>query len=316
MLTQTPETATRNVVSVDGLTKRYGSFTSVDSLTFDVALGEVTGLLGPNGAGKTTTMKMLLGLIRPSAGHASILGVDHGTPEYVHAIKRVGALIEAPAIYERLSARQNLELQALALGVPADSNRLDELLKLVDLADRAGDHAGKYSLGMKQRLGIAIALVGRPDLLILDEPANGLDPAGIAEIRSLLRRLPEMGVTVLVSSHQLSEVQQACDRLVILANGKLVTSGTTEEILDSHSTRDFTVMLDAAEATTAVERLTALSLTARLTDPDQLTVSLPDGWTGRDLNRVLADSGIYATQLFHDTVSLESAFLTMTGAPK
>ena len=162
MLTQTPETTTRNVVSVDGLTKRYGSFTSVDSLTFDVAAGEITGLLGPNGAGKTTTMKMLLGLIRPSAGRASILGIEHGTREYNHAIRRVGALIEAPAIYERLSARQNLELQALALGVSADDNRLNELLDLVGLADRAADHAGKYSLGMKQRLGIAIASWASP----------------------------------------------------------------------------------------------------------------------------------------------------------
>ena len=158
--------------------------------------------------------------------------------------------------------------------------------------------------------------MGQPDLLILDEPANGLDPAGIAEIRNLLRRLPEMGVTVLVSSHQLSEVQQACDRLVILANGKLVTSGTTDEILSVYSTRDFTVTLDPTETVGATQRLAEFSLTAHETTPGRLTVTLPDTWTGSDLNRTLTDAGIYPAQLFHDTVSLESAFLTMTGAPK
>ena len=206
----------RTVVTVDRLTKRYGDHVAVDALSFDVPAGQVIGLLGPNGAGKTTAMKMLLGLVKPTEGTAELLGTDVTATNFTHALRRTGALIEAPALYERMSARKNLQLQAHALGVAVDRNRIEELLELVDLSDRAKDNAGSYSLGMKQRLGIAVAMIGRPELVVLDEPANGLDPAGIVEIRELLRRLPSMGTTVLVSSHQLSEVQQACDGLVVL----------------------------------------------------------------------------------------------------
>ncbi len=277
MTTSPSPTATRNVVEVDGLTKRYGTGTAVDSLSFDVPSGLVIGLLGPNGAGKTTAMKMLLGLVQASSGRAAVLGAELDTPDFAHAIRRVGALVESPALYLRLSARKNLQLQARALGVSTDRGRIDELLELVDLTDRADDRAGTYSLGMKQRLGIAIGMIGRPELVILDEPANGLDPAGIVEIRHLLRRLPDLGTTVLVSSHQLAEVQQACDRLVVLAQGRL---------------------------------------SAQPSAPDRITVTLPDGWSGRELNRTLVDAGVYADQLVHETVTLESAFLTMTGADR
>ena len=230
-------------------------------MSFDVPAGEVVGLLGPNGAGKTTAMKMLLGLVKPTSGRATVLGAQHTSPEFAHAVQRVGALIESPALYERLSARRNLELQARALGLSSDPTRIDELLELVDLTDRANDHARTYSLGMKQRLGIAVAMIGRPELVILDEPANGLDPAGIVEVRNLLRRLPDMGTTVLVSSHQLAEVQQACDRLVVLADGRLIASGTTDEIVQGHTSRDFTVRLDPADLTIAVDQLRNQSLT-------------------------------------------------------
>lgn len=157
-------------------------------------------------------------------------------------------------------------------------------------------------------------MIGRPELVILDEPANGLDPAGIVEIRNLLRRLPEMGTTVLVSSHQLAEVQQACDRLVVLAHGRLIASGTTDEILQGHDSREFTVRLDASELTAAVDQLRDQQLTVESSSIDSLSVVLPDGWHGRDLNRVLVDAGIYASELIHETASLEAAFLKMTGA--
>ncbi|NND76087.1 MAG: ABC transporter ATP-binding protein [Ilumatobacter sp.] len=312
--TTTNPIATRPVVVVEGLTKRYGTAAAVDALSFDVPAGQVTGLLGPNGAGKTTAMKMLLGLVRPTEGRATVLGVDHDSPEFAHAVQRVGALIEAPALYEGMSARRNLELQARALGVSADRERIDELLELVDLTERGGDRAKTYSLGMKQRLGIAIAMIGRPDLVILDEPANGLDPAGIVEIRTLLRRLADTGTTVLVSSHQLAEMQQAADRVVVLDRGRLVASGTTAEILNGHRGRNVTVHLDPADVGPAIDLLSSQSLTVTASAGDSLVVVLPDGWSGRDVNRSLADAGVYAIELVPETVTLESAFLEMTGA--
>jgi len=310
----TTETTVQTDVSVENLTKRYGTTAAVDSVSFHVPAGQVIGLLGPNGAGKTTVMKMLLGLVQPTSGRACLLGADHGSPEFADALRRVGAIIEAPALYERISARRNLEVQALALGMKRDRGRIDELLELVGLTDRADDHARTYSLGMKQRLGIAVAMIGRPQLVILDEPSNGLDPAGIVEIRNLLRRLPAMGITVLVSSHQLAEIQLAADRLVVLDKGRLVAQGTTDEILRRHTSHAFTVRLDPAELGAAVDRLLDHSLTVESGTADSLTVALPNTWTGRDLNRVLVDAGIYATELVHKTPTLESAFLEMTGA--
>ncbi len=309
-----PKTSTGMVAAVEDLTKRYGSSLAVDSLSFEVPTGEVIGLLGPNGAGKTTAMKMLLGLVEPTSGRAAVLGAEAGSADFAGAMKRVGALIEAPALYERLSARQNLQLQGRALGAAVDPIRIDELLELVDLADRADEPARRFSLGMKQRLGIAVAMVGRPALVILDEPANGLDPAGIVEIRSLLRRLPEMGTTVLVSSHQLAEVQQACDRLLVLADGQLVASGRTGDILAGHESRDFTVRLDAVDVAPAVVGLRDQGVTVRSATTDALTVALPDGWSGRDVNRILVDAGILASALVRESTSLETAFLTMTGS--
>ncbi len=302
------------MLSVAGLTKTYGDVAAVDDLSFTVDSGSVVGLLGPNGSGKTTTMKMMLGLARPTSGSVRLLGIENHSADFPHAVRRVGALIEDPAIYERLSARQNLELQARSLRVSATAERIDELLDLVDLADRARDRAGTYSLGMKQRLGIAIAMVANPELLILDEPANGLDPAGIADIRDLLRRLPDRGTTVLVSSHQLSEVQQACERLVILSEGRLLAQGRTEDILEQHRSHKVCVRLDPNEIPVAVACLDRLQLGVDRGRADELVVELPQDWTGRDLNRSLVSAGVYADEIAGEAVSLESAFLTMTGA--
>ncbi|MEZ5382912.1 MAG: ATP-binding cassette domain-containing protein [Microthrixaceae bacterium] len=307
-------------VRAEGLTKRYGHHLAVDSLSFEVPAGRVVGLLGPNGAGKTTAMKVLVGLVRPSSGRAAVFGAGVGSPGFGQALHRIGTLIEAPALYERLSARRNLELQARALGIAANAARFAELLELVDLSDRSGDRAGSYSLGMKQRLGIAIALVGRPELVILDEPANGLDPAGIVEIRELLRRLPSMGTSVLVSSHQLAEVQQACDSLVVLSQGRLIASGTTEDIIGGYQASAYTVRVAPSEVASTVAALAGVGLEPAApqsrpdTQPGEVTVDLPDDWSGRDLNQALVGAGIYAIELTHDTVTLEQAFLAMTGA--
>ena len=315
MTTHSPAPAsTRSVVEVEALTKRYGNTAAVDSLTFDVPAGEVVGLLGPNGAGKTTAMKMLLGLITPSSGRATVLGADHGEPDYAHAVRRVGALIESPGLYERLTARQNIELQTRALGLRSTTVHTDELLHIVDLTSRAGDQARTYSLGMKQRLGIAVAMVGHPELVILDEPANGLDPAGIVEIRKLLRRLPDMGTTVLVSSHQLSEVQQACDRLLILAKGRLIAAGTTEQILAGSDRHELTVSLDPSELDAAAEQCRRQLLTVTAQTENSLTIVLPENWSGRDLNQSLVEAGIYARKIVHQSASLEDTFLELTGA--
>ena len=189
------------------LSKQYGTHTVVEDLTFSIPRNNVVGLIGPNGAGKTTTMKMLLGLVQPTGGDITLLDRTVGEPGWGDVLSRVGSMIEAPPIYGRLTARQNLQYQSLAVDGTVENGEVDRLLRLVDLADRADDRPRGYSLGMRQRLGIAIALVGQPELVILDEPGNGLDPAGIIEMRNLMKRLPEAGTTVLVSSHQLAEVE-------------------------------------------------------------------------------------------------------------
>jgi ABC-2 type transport system ATP-binding protein len=215
-------------IATQGLTKRYGSRAAVDDLSIQVPTGVVAGFVGLNGAGKTTTIRMLLGLITPSAGTAEVLGQPISRPAaYLH---RVGAMIDGPAFYPTLSARANLEVLATLGGHPRA--RIGQLLEQVGLAERAGDRYSSYSLGMKQRLGIAAALLPDPALLVLDEPANGLDPAGILEIRSLLRGLADHGITVFVSSHPLSEVEQISDWLVMIAHGRLLFDGPIGQVLD------------------------------------------------------------------------------------
>lgn len=293
------------------LSKRYGSHTVVDDLTFSIPRNHVVGLIGPNGAGKTTTMKMLLGLVRPSGGEISLLDHTVGESGWGAALKRVGSMIEAPPIYDRLTARQNLRYQALAVSGTVDEAEIDDLLRLVDLTDRADDRPRGYSLGMRQRLGIATTLVGEPELVILDEPGNGLDPAGIIEIRKLMGRLPETGTTVLVSSHQLAEVQQACDQLVILANGRTVAQGTTGEILAGRSQHVFHVTVDDAEVNRAAHalRVADLSVTERV--GSTFVIEPPNDVTGRDLNRLLVSADVFASTINQPVVSLEDAFLDL-----
>ncbi|WP_068055472.1 ABC transporter ATP-binding protein [Nocardia xishanensis] len=216
---------TNSIVVTSGLTKRYGEHIAVDDVGMRVDAGEIYGFLGPNGAGKTTTLRMLAGLIRPSAGVATVLGGAPGDPS---VLGRIGALIESPGFYPYLSGRDNLRVLAKYRGL--GRAEVADALDRVGLADRAGDKFRTYSLGMKQRLGVGAALLGHPDLLILDEPTNGLDPAGMAEMRELITELAADGHTVLLSSHLLSEVQEICDRVGVISGGKLIAESTVAEL--------------------------------------------------------------------------------------
>jgi ABC-2 type transport system ATP-binding protein len=218
---------TSAAIQTQGLTKRYGKRTVVEALDLSVPTGVIAGFVGPNGSGKTTTLRMLLGLVRPDGGTGQVLGVPLTDPE--RYLPRVGALIESPAFYPGLSGERNLAVQAVLAGI--DQARIPAVLDRVGLAERGGDPYRTYSLGMKQRLGIAAALLGDPALLILDEPTNGLDPSGIREMRQLLRSLAADGRTVFVSSHLLAEIEQVCDWLVIIEQGRRVFEGSTVELL-------------------------------------------------------------------------------------
>jgi ABC-2 type transport system ATP-binding protein len=216
---------TEPIVVTRGLTKRYGERTAVDAVNLTVRPGEIYGFLGPNGAGKTTTLRMLLGLVRPTGGSATVLGHAPGDPA---GLRRIGALIEGPGFYPYLSGRENLRVLARyrRLGDVA----VEAVLEQVDLADRATDRYKSYSLGMKQRLGVAAALLGEPALLILDEPTNGLDPAGMADMRELIKSLAGQGQTIVLSSHLLGEVEQICDRVGVIAEGRLRIESSVAEL--------------------------------------------------------------------------------------
>jgi len=235
------------VVQTKGLTKRYGDGDSgrlaVDRVELTVRRGEVYGFLGPNGAGKTTTLRMVLGLIRPTAGSARVLGLPAGRPE---TTARVGALIEGPGFYPYLSGRDNLRTLARYRALPETA--VDDALERVDLTDRARDRFKSYSLGMKQRLGVAAALMGDPDLIVLDEPTNGLDPAGMADMRALIVDLARGGQTVLLSSHLLAEVEEICHRVGVIAGGRLLTESTVAELRGGRRLRIVATPVDRALA--------------------------------------------------------------------
>src|SRR5437016_10641023 len=214
-------------IETHGLSKQFGQRKAVDGLTMSIPAGSIAGFIGPNGAGKTTTLRLLLGLVRADAGSAAVLGSPLTEPD--RYLPRVGALVEAPAFYPSLSGRTNLEVLAHLGGYPR--SRVGQLLELVELSDRAKDPVRTYSQGMKQRLGVAMALLPDPDLLILDEPANGLDPLGIIQMRDLLRHLREQGKTIFLSSHLLGELEQVTDWLVMLNQGKALFSGPARDLL-------------------------------------------------------------------------------------
>ncbi len=277
----------------------------MNGLDLSVPEGGVFGFLGPNGAGKTTTIRCLLGLVRPSGGRCRLLGADtaHELPK---VIPKVGSIVESPAQFPRFSGRRNLQLLGRLHGIGRAA--VDDVLERVGLADRADDRVKNYSFGMKQRLGIAAALLKDPEVLILDEPANGLDPAGIVEVRELLRRLGAEGRTVFVSSHILSEVQQMADRVAILSRGRLVAAGPVDEVLAAGRAQGLIVRLDDLGA--GMQALSAAGVAARL-DGDVIRVDLP-ALAAATVTRALADRGLYLTELRPDEVDLETVFLELT----
>ncbi len=294
-----------------GLQKRYGSQTALAGLDLTVPSGVVYGFLGPNGAGKTTTMRLLTGLIHPDAGTIEILGQPFGRRDR-RRLFEVGALIESPSFYPYLSARENLRALAAA-GTPTPRSRIEELLELVGLRDRARDKVQTYSLGMKQRLGIAAALLSDPRLLLLDEPSNGLDPAGIVAMRATLRQLAASGKTVFVSSHILGEVEQLADVLGIVAAGRLVREGPIQQLLQGEGVVRVRVPLtDVGGAMRVLDALAAGGEGARADgDGGWLSIHIAPA-RAAEVNRALATAGIYASGL--ETGSdLESLFLELTG---
>ncbi|TCC00498.1 ABC transporter ATP-binding protein [Micromonospora zingiberis] len=294
----------RFAVELHEVSKRYpGGVTAVDGLDLRVREGEVLGFLGPNGAGKTTTMRMLVGLVRPSGGRIRVLGEPPG-----RQLARVGALIESPTFYPHLSGRDNLRLAARYAGVPDAA--ADRVLAEVGLTDRAGSPFRTYSLGMKQRLGVAAALLKEPSLLILDEPTNGLDPAGVAEMRELLRTLGQRGQTVLLSSHVLAEVEQVCDRIAVINRGRLVAEGTPDELRGALGTG--VLLIDADPTDEAIACLRADDRVAAVQQVDgQLRVSTDPALAGA-LNRLLVTAGVEVRELRPLRHSLEEAFLELT----
>jgi ABC-2 type transport system ATP-binding protein len=301
-------------LSTTDLRKSYGRQMALDGLSLEVPSGVVYGFLGPNGAGKTTTMRLLTGLIRPNSGSISLLGLPFTGSQH-DSLHDVGALIESPSFYPHLSARDNLTVIG-ATGRQATKARIDELLELVGLTDRAGDRVSRYSLGMKQRLGIAVALLNDPKLLLLDEPANGLDPVGIVNLRDTLKALAAAGKTVFISSHILPEVQQLADIVGIVAAGRLVTQGPLEELLTSQALIRVKVCPEeVAGASEVLSKLTGGG-SVETQDPDAVWLSARIAANrAAEVNRALAGAGIYASGLEAGS-DLESLFLQLTAPPE
>ncbi|RCW47131.1 ABC-2 type transport system ATP-binding protein [Halopolyspora algeriensis] len=294
------------MIEAVGLTKRYGSTVAVNDLSFTVKPGRVTGFLGPNGAGKSTTMRMMLGLDRPSAGKVLIDG--HPYRELKHPLRTVGALVEATWVHPNRSARAHLRWLARSNNIP--KQRVDEVLEVVGLEQVANRRAGGFSLGMSQRLGIASALLGDPQILLFDEPVNGLDPEGIHWIRRFMQRLAAEGRTVFVSSHLLSEMSLTAEELVVVGRGELITQCSTEEFVESASTAS--VKVRSPQAAQLRELITARGLSVHDTDtrePDALVV---DGASSDRVGEIAAEGGIVLHELASQRGSLEEAFMQLT----
>ena len=293
------------VLRTNGLVKRFGAITAVDGLDIDVRRGEVVGLLGPNGAGKSTTIGMILGLITPTAGTAQVLGRDVRAHRQ-EALGGVGAMLEVTSFYPYLSGRDNLFAVAHLRGGDARA-RVDPLLARLGLAERGRSKFRTYSLGMRQRLGIASTLLGDPGLVILDEPANGLDPAGQREIRELIKELAGEGRGVLLASHLLYEVEQVCDRVLVIKKGKLVVGGTIAQVTQ----RGGYFEIDVADPGRAAQVLRAAGIGEVREAASGLEVIAPAD-RGAEINRTLAANGIYANAIVPRTSSLEDVFLELT----
>jgi ABC-2 type transport system ATP-binding protein len=299
------------VLSAEGLTKSFGRREAVSDVSFEVHEGEVFGFLGPNGAGKTTTIRMLVGLARPDRGAIRIRGLDLAR-DFRRAMEHVGCIVESPDLYRYLSGRENLLHFARMLPNGAEG-RIGELAALVALEERLDDKVSTYSLGMRQRLGIAQALLGNPDLLILDEPANGLDPAGIREIRLLVRRLAEeRNISVFVSSHLLSEVEQMCDRVAIIHRGRTLASGPVASLLDRPGTDRYRFVVSPREAAESLLASYASQPPARGDTEHGLEVRMPRERVPQAV-AALAAAGVSVFAVERQASSLEEIFLEVTG---
>ena len=295
------------VIQTDRLTKRYGNILAVDELSIQVRRGHVYGLLGPNGSGKTTTMGMLLGLLKPTSGAFTLFGESDNLEA---SLRRIGAVIETPTFYPYLSGRRNLAyFQGISQrGAP---DEIDRLLDQVGLADRADSKFNTYSMGMRQRLGLAYSLLGDPDLVILDEPTNGLDPEGMIEVRELIRSLGDGNRTVLLSSHLLNEVEQVCDSVTILSKGKLIAQGSVAELL--HSVGREQVRMKTTDNAKAQTILQTLDWVEEVTaDEDSIIVTAPLERTA-ELSAALGREEIYVVETAPIQISLEEYFLQVTG---
>ncbi len=301
------------VIEIHGLRKEYHRLrgrtqVAVDGLDLEIPAGGVFGFLGPNGSGKTTTIRCLLGLTRPTAGSCRVLEVP--TPADVGlVVGRIGAIVETPALFPTMTARRNLRLLGRVDGI--GSQAVERALERVGLAERAEDLVKTYSLGMRQRLGLAQALLKDPELLILDEPANGLDPAGIKEIRELLRSLGDEGRTVFVSSHLLVEIQHTCDRVAILTQGRCVATGTVDDVLQRGHRTTLRVGVSDLAAGLTVLRDAGIPATC---DHSALVVDLPASEAAR-VSETLARSQLWVTELTADEATLEDVFLELTTGP-
>ena len=293
-------------ISVSNLTKDYGGIRAVDHASFEVPVGTICGFVGPNGSGKTTTIRMLLGLIAPSDGIGTVLGESISTPQ--RYLQYVGAMIEGPAFYPALTGEENLKVLATLGGFP--HSRIAQLLDLVGLGDRGSSKYKTYSLGMKQRLGIAASLLPEPKLLILDEPTNGLDPAGIQEVRDLLEKLAKSGVTIFVSSHLLSEIEMISEYLVMLQKGKVIFFGKTEELLDRTKPTITAIPKNIEDLSQLFEIAKSAGHPAQIKD-GEVHIDAQEDW-GSELNRLAFEQGIILKQITPVRPTLEETFFAMT----
>jgi ABC-2 type transport system ATP-binding protein len=296
-------------VEVRGLVKRYGDVAVVDHVDLTVEPGDVYGFLGPNGAGKTTTMRMLLGLIRRDGGSIRLFGNDPAG-DRLRALEGVAGIIEEPRLYPYLSGRANLQLLAALDRGGAGRTALDQVLEMVELRDRADDKVGHYSQGMRQRLGIASCLIRSPRLLMLDEPANGVDPAGIRYLRALIHRLADDGITVMLSSHLLAEVQEICNRVAVIDNGRIVHEGSLSALAQSTAARYRLRTTDPDRAAAACRSLDGLHDLE--SDGAELSFTLAEDEDTVALTKLLADAGVGITSLVREQATLEDLFFRLT----
>lgn len=297
------------VLQTEQLTKKYRRRLVVDHLSLRVEKGDIFGFLGRNGAGKSTTIRMALGLVRPTSGNVRLLGHDMSRHP-LRALKRIGAIVEAPAFYENFSGRQNLRMFA-AMSGGAERQRIEEVLEIVGLRDRAGDRVRVYSHGMRQRLGIAQALLPNPELIILDEPTDGLDPQGLCETRELIRRLrDELGLTVVLSSHLLHEVEQICNRVAIIDEGRLLYQGSIEDLLGKHKL----IKLKVDRVNEAYELLMKNPLLSLSRNGDESLYLKMSNEQIPLINALLVQHGFRVMELSPQRESLEQVFLSLTQA--